>query len=345
MRPRTFTRIAELSEAGLIGEGEAPALEAVAARYALAITPAMAALIAAPDDPIGRQFLPSPAELVRGPDERADPIGDHAHAPVKGVVHRYPDRALLKATHTCPVYCRFCFRREMVGPEGDGNLSEAELDAAFAYLAGQPGISELIITGGDPLVLSPRRIAALVARAGAIAHLRMIRFHSRVPVVSPERIVPALVTAIRASRLTAFVSIHANHPREFTEAAKGALARLADAGIALLGQSVLLRGVNADAETLAALFSEMAANRIRPVYLHHPDLAPGTSHFRPSLAEGQAIHAALRGRLSGHAIPAYVLDLPGGFGKVPVGESHIVEQTAGKTVIRDSQGRLHAYPG
>lgn len=345
MRPRTFTRIAELSEAGLIGEGEAPALEAVAARYALALTPAMAALIGSPDDPIGRQFLPSPAELARGPDERADPIGDHAHAPVKGVVHRYPDRALLKATHTCPVYCRFCFRREMVGPEGDGNLSEAELDAAFAYLAGQPGISELIITGGDPLVLSPRRIAALVARAGAIAHLRMIRFHSRVPVVSPERIVPALVTAIRASRLTAFVSIHANHPREFTEAAKGALARLADAGIALLGQSVLLRGVNADAETLAALFSEMAANRIRPVYLHHPDLAPGTSHFRPSLAEGQAIHAALRGRLSGHAIPAYVLDLPGGFGKVPVGESHIVEQTAGKTVIRDSQGRLHAYPG
>jgi lysine 2,3-aminomutase len=344
MRPRTLTRISELAEAGLVTKEGVVGLDAVAARYSVAITPAMAALIEGPDEPIGRQFLPSPREMETHPEERADPIGDHAHSPVRGMVHRYPDRALLKVTHTCPVYCRFCFRREMVGPDGDGNLSEAELDAAFAYLAGQPGIRELIVTGGDPLVLSPRRIGALAARAAEIRHLRMLRFHSRVPVVAPERITPALVSAIRSTRLAAFVSIHANHSREFTDTAKVAIARLADAGIALLGQAVLLRGVNADTVTLAALFSEMATNRIRPVYLHHPDLAPGTSHFRLSLAEGRALFAALRGRLSGHAIPAYVLDLPGGFGKIPVGEGHVVEE-AGKILIRDPAGRLHAYPG
>jgi lysine 2,3-aminomutase len=279
------------------------------------------------------------------PEERDDPIGDHPHSPVKGLVHRYPDRALLKMTHTCPVYCRFCFRREMVGPAGDGNLTEAELDAAFAYLSGQPGIGELIVTGGDPLVLSPRRLAALAKRVEGVEHLRMLRFHTRVPVVAPERITGELAAALKAEKRAVFVSIHANHAREFTADARAALALLADAGIALLGQTVLLRGVNADAETLAALFTEMAANRIRPVYLHHPDLAPGTGHFRLAIAEGQAIHRALRGRLPGHAIPAYVLDLPGGFGKVPLAESAVEVDDGGAVMIRDRAGRLHPYPG
>ncbi|MFN3483754.1 MAG: lysine 2,3-aminomutase, partial [Rhabdaerophilum calidifontis] len=177
------------------------------------------------------------------------------------------------------------------------------------------------------------------------AQLRMIRWHSRVPVVAPERITPALVAALKVPGRAIYVSVHANHAREFTAEARAAVARLADAGIALLGQTVLLRGVNADAETLAALFTEMAANRIRPVYLHHPDLAPGTGHFRPSLAEGRAIHAALRGRLSGHAIPAYMLDLPGGFGKVPVSEDHVRADAEGQVEIRDPAGRWHAYRG
>jgi lysine 2,3-aminomutase len=343
--PRALTRLTDLAAAGLVAPGEAAALEAVAARYAVSVTPAMAALIEGREDPIGRQFLPAPAELDARPEERADPIGDHAHSPVKGLVHRYPDRALLKVTHTCPVYCRFCFRREMVGPEGDGNLTEAELDRAFAHIAAHPEIVELVVTGGDPLVLSPRRIAALGARAAALAQLRMIRWHSRVPVVAPERITPALVAALKVPGRAIYVSVHANHAREFTAEARAAVARLADAGIALLGQTVLLRGVNADAETLAALFTEMAANRIRPVYLHHPDLAPGTGHFRPSLAEGRAIHAALRGRLSGHAIPAYMLDLPGGFGKVPVSEDHVRADGEGRVEIRDPAGRWHAYRG
>lgn len=342
---RTLTRIAELEAAGLVAAHEAPALEAVAARYAVAVSPAMAGLIAHADDPIGRQFLPSPAELDVRPEESPDPIGDHPHSPVKGLVHRYPDRVLVKLTHTCPVYCRFCFRREMVGPEGDGNLDEAELDAVFAHIAADPAIFEVIFTGGDPLVLSPRRIAALGRRLTSIPHVRLVRWHSRVPVVAPERITPELVRALRFPAKANYVAIHANHAREFTPEARAAIARLAEGGISLIGQSVLLKGVNAETETLMDLFREMAANRITPGYLHHPDLAPGTGHFRLSIAEGQAIHGALRGRLPGHAIPTYVLDIPGGHGKVPLGAGHLERDAAGRLLVRDPAGGLHRYEG
>ncbi len=343
-RARPLTRITELVDAGLVAPEAAPALEPVAARYAVAISPTMAALIETPDDPIARQFIPTPAELITTPDEHADPIGDHAHSPVKGVVHRYPDRVLVKLTHTCPVYCRFCFRREMVGPTGDGNLSEAELDAAFTYIAAHSGIFEVIFTGGDPLMLSARRIAALGRRLAKIPHVRAVRWHSRVPVVAPERITPELVRALRFPGKANYVAVHANHIREFSPEAITALARLADHGVALLGQTVLLKGVNADTETLAALFREMAANRITPAYLHHPDLAPGTSHFRLAITEGQDIYAALRGKLSGHAIPAYVLDLPGGHGKVPIGPAYL-DAAGGALRLRDPAGNWHAYPG
>ncbi|KAF0227777.1 MAG: lysine-2 3-aminomutase-related [Beijerinckiaceae bacterium] len=339
---RPLTRLDELASAGLISPEALPALAPVAARYAVAITPTMAARIEAPDDPIARQFIPSAAELKTRPEERADPIGDHAHSPVKGLVHRYPDRVLVKLTHTCPVYCRFCFRREMVGPAGDGNLTDAELDAAFAYIAAHPGIFEVIFTGGDPLMLSVRRITALGRRLADIPHVRAVRWHSRVPVVAPERITPDLVRALRFPGKANYVAIHANHTREFSSEAITALTRLADHGVALLGQTVLLRGVNDSPEALADLFREMAAHRITPLYLHHPDLAPGTGHFRLSIAEGQALYAALRGRLSGHAIPAYVLDLPGGHGKVPIGSSYL-DADGGR--IMDPSGHWHDYAG
>ncbi len=340
---RALTRIDQLVEAGLVAPEDMPVLEQVAARYAVAITPAMAALIEAPGDAIARQFIPSSAELVTTPEERPDPIGDHTHSPVKGLVHRYPDRVLIKLTHSCPVYCRFCFRREMVGPQGDGNLTEAELDAAFAHVAAHPRIFEVIFTGGDPLMLSARRIAALGQRLAAIPHVRAVRWHSRVPMVAPERITAELVQALKFPATANYVAVHANHAREFSAEAVAVLGRLADHGIALLGQSVLLKGVNDDAVTLADLFREMAANRITPLYLHHPDLAPGTSHFRLTIAEGQAIYGGLRGKLSGHAIPAYVLDLPGGHGKVPIGPGYI-EAGAQELVIRDPNGGRHEYP-
>jgi len=339
----TLTSLAALSEAGLISRDGMQPLHEVAARYAIAVPPAMAQLITAGESAIARQFLPDAREAHALPEDLSDPIGDDAHSPVKGLVHRYKDRALLKLTHSCPVYCRFCFRRETVGPGGDGLMDEAALDAAFAYLAAHPEIIEVILTGGDPLALSPRRIGALTKRLAGLAHLRMIRWHSRVPVVAPERITPALLDALDAPGRTVFVMVHANVAQEFTAEAEAALARLTGRNIVLLGQSVLLKSVNDSVEALHALFTRMAINRIRPVYLHHPDLASGTAHFRLSIREGQALYGALRGQLSGHAIPAYVLDLPGGHGKVPIGPEHIRE-SAGGIEIRDIKGKWHAYP-
>lgn len=334
-----------LEGAGLIADAEDPALRAVAARYAVAVTPTMRAQIAKPDDPIARQFVPSAAELASSPAESPDPIGDHAHTPVKGLVHRYPDRVLVKLTHTCPIYCRFCFRREMVGPSGDGNLTPPELEAVFAYIAVNPEIVEVIFTGGDPLMLSPRRVVELGKRLAHIPHVRLVRWHSRVPLVAPERITKALISSLKFPGKANYVTLHANHAREFSEQGCAALARLAEAGIALLGQSVLLRGVNDNPEALRELFLEMVANRVTPAYLHHPDLAPGTAHFRLPITEGQALHAALRGKLPGHAIPTYVLDLPGGLGKVPINANYLRISPLDEIEIRDPVGTWHRYPG
>ncbi len=332
-----------LAEAGLIEREQVPALERVAARYAVAISPAIAALIdrGDPADPIARQFVPDPAELTFLPEERADPIGDHPHSPVEGIVHRYPDRVLLKAVHVCPVYCRFCFRREMVGPAGLGTLSGEALDEAFAYIAARPEIWEVILTGGDPLVLSPRRLAELMERLGAIDHVKVVRFHTRVPVVEPERVDAAMVEALKTSGKAVYVALHANHPRELTPKAREACARLVDAGIPLVSQTVLLKGVNDDPATLEALMRAFVETRVKPYYLHHPDLAPGTSHFRLSLAEGQALVRALRGRVSGLCQPAYVLDIPGGHGKAPVGPCAL-DLDAG--TVEDRNGVRHLYP-
>jgi lysine 2,3-aminomutase len=297
-----------------------------------------------PADPIARQFVPTEAELVPAPGESADPIGDEAHSPVPGIVHRYPDRVLLKVTHSCAVYCRFCFRREVVGPGGAQALSPAALDAALAYIAAHPAIWEVILTGGDPLMLSPRRMADVMRRLAAIDHVRIVRFHTRVPVVDPERVTDALVDAMLASGKTTWLAVHANHPREFTPAARAACDRLLAAGIPLVGQTVLLRGVNDDPATLEALMRGFVEARIKPYYLHHGDFAPGTGHFRLSLAEGQALVKSLRGRVSGLAQPTYVLDIPGGHGKVPVGPGYLAGDLDGCVQVEDPWGQAHAYP-
>jgi lysine 2,3-aminomutase len=314
-------RPADLVAAGLAAPDRRADLERVAARYAVAITPAMAELIdpADPHDPIARQFVPDLAELDVRPDESADPIGDDAHSPVEGLVHRYPDRVLFKLVHVCAVYCRFCFRREMIGPGKPSALSANALSAALGYVAAHPEIWEVILSGGDPLVLSPRRLAAVMQRLGAIAHVKIVRVHTRVPAVDPARVTPALVRALKASGKTTYVVLHANHARELTAAARAACARLVDAGVPMLAQSVLLAGVNDDAETLGALMRALVECRIKPYYLHHLDHAPGTSHFRTSIARGQELTRVLRERYSGLCQPTYVLDGPSGQGKVPVG--------------------------
>jgi len=339
MDARTLRTPEDLVAAGLASREDLAALQRVAARYAVAITPAMVEAIDAPEGPIGRQFLPSAAELIQTPDESADPIGDGAHSPVEGIVHRYPDRVLLKANHACAVYCRFCFRREMVGPEGIRPLSAKQLDAAMAYIAGDPAIWEVIVTGGDPLILSVRRLADLMARLARIEHVKVVRFHTRVPTVDPAAITPALVAALTAPGKTTWVGLHANHADELTPAAQAACARIIDAGIPMVSQTVLLKGINDDPATLEALMRRFVELRIKPYYLHHADLAPGTGHFRTTLAEGQALMADLRGRVSGLCQPTYVLDIPGGHGKAPVGPCYV-----GDGEVTDPQGQTHRYP-
>lgn len=341
---RSLRQVDELIKVGLADESQRSVLDVLARSHVTSITPAVAALIdiSDPADPIARQYVPNGAELRVAAEERADPIGDDAFSPVKGVVHRYPDRALLKPILVCPVYCRFCFRREAVG-DADGSLSPAELDEALAYMAGRPEIREIIVTGGDPLMLGVTRLAELVRRVAEIAHIEVLRFHSRVPVADPERITQALAASLRSTeRLAVWVSVHVNHPRELSGPARAALKRLADAGVPLISQSVLLKGVNDDPMVLEELFRLLIRNRVRPYYLHHPDLTRGTSHFRPSIAEGQEIMRALRGRLSGIAQPTYVLDIPGGAGKVPVGPDWWDGE---RFEVADWRGRRHPYPG
>lgn len=325
----------------------AKALEAlgdVAARYAVAITPAMAGLIdeSDPNDPIARQFVPDARELKTRPDELSDPIGDDAHSPVKGVVHRYGDRCLLKLLHVCPVYCRFCFRREMVGPNGDGALTSAELDAAIAYIETHPEIWEVILTGGDPFLVSARRAREVTERLAAISHVKIVRWHTRIPAVDPLRVTPDLVAAIKHQDVATYVVLHVNHPRELTREARAAIARLVDSGVPMLSQSVLLKDVNDNAETLEALMRAFVEARVKPYYLHHLDRAPGTSHFRCSIEHGQTLMQQLRQRASGLCVPTYVLDIPGGHGKAPL-ESASAVTDAGNWRVRDKLGVWRAY--
>jgi len=342
---KTLRSLSDLTDAELVHADKRAALEQVAARYAVAVTPAIAALVDQSDldDPIARQFTPDAAELDRRPEESFDPIGDFTHSPVEGIVHRYPDRVLLKLTHICAVYCRFCFRREMIGPRAPA-LNAAALDAALGYIAARSDIWEVVLTGGDPLVLSPRRLKKIVSRLAEIAHLAVIRVHTRMPVADPARITPALVRALKAPGKATYVVLHANHPRELTPAARAACARLIDAGIPLLSQSVLLRGVNDDSATLGELMRTFVACRIKPYYLHHADLAPGTSHLRTTIAHGQELMRALRGRYSGLCQPTYVLDIPGGHGKSPIGPSYLAADGPGRYRATDFNGGDHCYP-
>ncbi len=331
-----------LADAGLIAPERLPALERVAAQYAVAITPALAELIdpADPADPIARQFLPAEEELAVHELESADPIGDFTHSPVEGIVHRYGDRVLLKITHTCAVYCRFCFRREMVGPDGLKPLTPKALDAALAYVAEHPEIWEVIVTGGDPLVLSPRRLGELTERLAEISHVKVVRFHTRVPAVDPGAVSDELVEALKCPGKAVYVALHANHPREMTPQVRAACAKFVDAGLPMISQTVLLKGVNDDPAVLGELMRAFVETRIKPYYLHQGDLAPGTGHLRTTVAEGRAVMREMRGRFSGLCQPTYVLDIPDGHGKVPIGPDYLAQDQQ----VEDPNGVSHPYP-
>ena len=343
--PFLTSRVDQILSGSVVEAGRVDEIRRVAERFSVAITEDMAALIEPGDsnDPIAAQFVPSAAELETAAEELSDPIGDERWAPVPGIVHRYPDRVLLKPTLICPVYCRFCFRREVVGKR-PAMLDAAALRRAYDYIRWRPEIWEVVVTGGDPFVLAPRRIAAIVRRLEAIPHVGVIRFHTRVPIVDPSRVTDALIAALAAEKAL-WVVVHANHPRELTPEAKTAAARLVRAGIPVLSQTVLLRGVNDDAAVLEALFRGLVAMRVKPYYLHHADLAPGTARFRTGIAAGQALVRSLRGRVSGLCQPTYILDIPGGHGKVPIGRCAIdADDASGGWTVEDSSGGRHTYP-
>jgi len=319
-KQRTLTTLAELHAAHLIDAQAEATLRPVAERYAIAIPPSVHALMDTtdPDDPIAKQFVPHDGETRHLVGELADPIADTPHTPVPGIVHRYPNRALLKIVSVCPVYCRFCFRREMIGPASGGMLDANTLTNALAYIKATPQLEEIIMTGGDPLILSPRRIKDITAQLSAIPHIKKLRWHTRVPVVAPERVSQKLVDALTATNCAVRVAMHANHAREFSAAARVACQRLRNGGVELLSQSVLLRGVNDNVAALEDLFHAYANVGARPYYLHHGDLAPGTARFRTTLGEGMALMEILRQRLPATKVPVYILDVPGGLGKTPV---------------------------
>jgi len=344
----TLRTPAQLCENGLTPREQRVALEGVADRYAVALPDALVRLIdrTDPHDPIARQIVPHQDELIQSPDEIADPIGDDVHSPVEGIVHRYPDRVLLKLTHICAVYCRFCFRRETVGPGKPAVLAAQTLAGALDYIRTHPEIWEVILTGGDPLVVSARRLRQVMKALGDIDHVKVVRVHTRVPVADPARITSGLVRAIKIGSKPTYVAVHINHPRELTVEARAACARMADAGIPLLSQTVLLAGVNDTPDVMGALMRALVECRIKPYYLHHGDLAPGTGHLRTDIASGQQLMRDLRGRLSGVCQPTYVLDIPGGHGKSPIGPNYIAgdSERGVDVVVEDFNGRRHRYP-
>ena len=342
-----YRTAADLTEAGLIPACDSHVFAELSGHYAVGVTAQVVATIQntvhPAHDPVGRQYLPSAQELEISAEELADPTGDEAHSPVKGIVHRYPDRVLLKISKLCAVYCRYCFRREMVGP-GQEAFTEDDLEAALGYIESTPAIWEVILTGGDPLVLSARRLEEVLTRLNRISHVQVVRIHSRVPIADPERLTDTVCGVLKNSLKPIYLVVHINHAQEITPEVESALARLRAAGCSLLSQSVLLKGVNDDPLILEQLFRRLIGLYVKPYYLHHPDLAKGTGHFRVSIERGREIMKALQGRLSGICLPRYVLDIPGGFGKVPVEHNYAVLQDDGRYVIEDIDGNSHLYP-
>lgn len=308
----------EIARRGWILASELKHAAAIEAGLAIRVPKEAIAAIEAGDASIAKQFVPSLNELTITRSEVEDPVGDVPHQPMRGLVHRYPDRVLLKPFFHCASYCRFCFRRFQVAKEKP--LSKDELAAIFAYIAQHPEVTEVIISGGEPMMMTDRRLACLLAQISAIPHVELVRIHSRAVTLLPERITPEFVHLLRSSSKPVWWVVHINAANEWTAAACDAARRLVDGGVPLLSQSVLLKGVNNTVDQLLALFRQCLRLRVKPYYLHYPDLARGTHHFRIPLDEAIALVSELRGKLPGYGVPELVVDIPGGHGKVPVGK-------------------------
>ncbi len=349
-----------LRKRGLIPESEQnqsqknvqdPILQ-VAERFSIAVSGHLLQSIEASpvpkQHPMALQFLPDPAELDLRPEELSDPLGEESLSPVKGIVHRHKDRCLLMPLMVCPTYCRFCFRREKVAKK-DQSLSSDELAKAFSYIKEHPVIWEVILTGGEPLMLKPEKLRTIIDTLNTIEHVKVIRIHTRLPVFDPQRITKALVEALQSPKAV-YVALHVNHPTELTEPTLQACAHFIQAGIPMLSQTVLLKGINDNPVVMGELMRALVSHRIKPYYLHHGELAQGTSHFRTSIKAGQDLIKALRGHYSGLCQPTYVLDIPGGYGKIPIHSSAIkaIRSIEGKReaccyTLEDYKGCEHEY--
>lgn len=313
-------------------------------KLAMSITPHFFNLIDKndPDCPIRRQIIPRIEEGWNAPEELSDPCGEDSHMPVPGLVHRYPDRVLFLVTDRCASYCRYCTRSRVVSGVGEQHL-EMNWEAAFQYLEKHTEVRDVLLSGGDPLLLTDQILDRLLTRLRSIPHIQFVRIGSRIPIFLPQRITPELCTMLHKHH-PLFISIHTNHPRELTVEVKEALGRLADAGIPMGNQSVLLRGVNDSVDVQKALVHKLLMCRVRPYYLYQCDLINGSSHLRTSVAAGVDIIEGLRGHTTGYAIPQYVIDGPGGGGKIPINPNYVVETAPGKITLRNYEGGIFEYP-
>jgi len=313
-------------------------------KLALAITPYFFNLIDPADEncPIRLQVIPKAAETHTAPWEMNDPCGEDSHSPVPGLIHRYPDRVLFLVTDRCAAYCRYCTRSRLVS-NASGYDFHPDFNRQIEYIAQHPEIRDVLLSGGDPLLLSDDKLENLLSRLRAIPHVEFLRIGSRIPTFLPQRITPELCAMLKKFH-PLFMSIHSNHPRELTTEVRDALGRLADAGIPLGNQSVLLKHVNDDAEVMKAHVQKLLMCRVKPYYLYQCDLISGSAHLRASVAKGLEIMEQLRGHTTGYAVPTYVIDAPGGGGKVPINPEYVLCRNAGRVLIRNYEGRIFEYP-
>ncbi len=337
--------VSDLLAYGLLFDGDITDLQKLEGLYDIGVSSHIAALLknrSSQSDPIARQYIPSREELTVMPDEEYDPIGDDIYSPVNGIVHCYPDRALFKVTNVCAVYCRYCFRRDMIGA-GSDHLTQSDFDVAIDYIKAHKEIWEVILTGGDPFVLSPRRLEQVIHAINDIDHVQSLRIHTRVPIADPSKIDNTILSVLKYSRKAIHIVAHVNHRDEITPEVEATILKLRRADCSLYAQSVLLKGVNDNAKTLEDLFRKLISIHVKPYYLHHLDRAKGTSHFRVSLERGQKIMKDLQGRVSGLCLPKYMLDIPGGHGKIPANESYIRHILHDTYSVEDYQGCDHLY--
>ena len=309
----------------------------------MAITPYYLSLInpSDPHDPVRRQAVPTAAEVQRSPADLLDPLHEDTDSPVPGLTHRYPDRVLLLVTDQCSMYCRHCTRRRFAG-QHDSAVAVSQIDACIDYVARTPSVRDVLLSGGDPLLLSDDRLEYIISRLRAIEHVEIIRIGSRTPVVCPQRITPALCDMLKKYH-PIWLNTHFNHPNEVTEESAAACARLADAGIPLGNQSVLLAGVNDCVHVMKKLVHELVKIRVRPYYIYQCDLSYGLEHFRTPVAKGIEIIEGLRGHTSGYCVPTFVVDAPGGGGKIPVMPNYVVSQSAHRVILRNFEGVITTY--